>query len=89
MYSMQNSIFLSAKLFLYVKKMPMALTFASLNLTNGPSSFQQPFEIESRGSDPPSPRPHATSRPNLHMKISRAIDRAKLNLILEISVIKC
>ena len=71
--------------------MPMALTFASLNLTNGPSSFQQPFEIESRGSDPlpPPPRPHATSRPNLHMKISRAIDRAKLNLILEISVIKC
>ena len=33
----------------------MALTFASLNLTNGPSSFQQPFEIESRGSDPPPP----------------------------------
>ena len=41
--------------YLYVKKMPMALTFASLNLTNGPSSFQQPFEIESRGSDPPPP----------------------------------
>ena len=72
----------------------MALTFASLNLTNGPLSFQQPFEIESRGSDlpqtpPPPPRPHPTSRPNLHLKISRAIDRAKLNLFLEISVIKC
>ena len=47
-------------IYLYVKKMPMALTFASLNLTNGPSSFQQPFEIESRGSDPPPPPPPAS-----------------------------